>query len=174
MIKINLKVGDTILAGKWKNKKIVVKSIDKDEYENPIINGKIQILKIRIPKLYQKESISMKLKDLIESVTEPIYKGDLLKVKVLSGYGKTQPSQRSGIHSTSKIGYAIVSALAFKKDKKFYNLGVRVFYEVDPKLAHVGKKWRSVFVKHFDTKNIIEKISINEIPKDLRPYIKGE
>lgn len=64
MIKIDLKVGDTVLAGKWKNKKIVVKDIGEDEFGSPTVNGK-SILKIRIPKLYQKES-AMKLTDLIK------------------------------------------------------------------------------------------------------------
>ena len=69
MIKIDIKVGDTILTGKWKNKKVVVKNIDTDEFGSPTVNGK-SILKIRIPKFYQKESMSMKLKDLIkEKVT---------------------------------------------------------------------------------------------------------
>jgi len=80
LIKINIKVGDTILTGKWKNKKIVVKSIDTDEFGSPTVNGK-SILKIRIPKLYQKENISMKLKDLIKEdfkitsykLIEPLY-----------------------------------------------------------------------------------------------------
>ena len=61
MIKIDIKVGDTILTGKWKNKKVVVKSIGTDEYGNPTVNGK-SIMKIRIPKLYVKEQ-KMKLKE---------------------------------------------------------------------------------------------------------------
>jgi hypothetical protein len=66
MIKIDLKVGDTILTGKWKNKKVVVKSIGTDEYGNPTVNGK-SILKIRIPKLYERINMkkNIKLKDLL-------------------------------------------------------------------------------------------------------------
>ena len=41
-IKLNVKVGDEILMGKFKNKKVVVKSISKDEYGMPTINGKKQ------------------------------------------------------------------------------------------------------------------------------------
>ena len=63
MIKIDIKIGDTILTGKWKNKKIVVKEIGEDGFGSPTVNGK-SILKIRIPKLYQKENI-IKLKDLV-------------------------------------------------------------------------------------------------------------
>jgi len=39
-IVLPVKVGDTILMGKFKNKKVVVKSIGKDEYGMPTINGK--------------------------------------------------------------------------------------------------------------------------------------
>ena len=46
MIKIDIGVGDTVLMGKFKNKKVVVKSIGKDEYGMPTINGK-SIVKFR-------------------------------------------------------------------------------------------------------------------------------
>ena len=71
MIRLDLKIGDTILTGKWKNKKVVIKKIGTDEFGNPTVNDK-SILKIRIPKLY-KESFkigsnmkkkSMKMKDI--------------------------------------------------------------------------------------------------------------
>ncbi|NBU82921.1 MAG: hypothetical protein EBS55_14875, partial [Flavobacteriaceae bacterium] len=39
-IKLNVKVGDEILMGKFKNKKVIVKNIGKDEYGMPTINGK--------------------------------------------------------------------------------------------------------------------------------------
>ncbi len=48
-IKLNVKVGDTLLMGKFKNKKIVVKSIGEDEYGMPTINGK-KAVTFRIPK----------------------------------------------------------------------------------------------------------------------------
>jgi len=70
MIKIDIKVGDTILTGKWKNKKVVVKNIGTDEYGNPTVNGK-SIMKIRIPKLYIKEN-TMKLKES-KDVTQELY-----------------------------------------------------------------------------------------------------
>jgi hypothetical protein len=50
MIKLDIKVGDTILTGKWRNKKTVVKEIGKDELGQPTINGK-PFLKCRIEKL---------------------------------------------------------------------------------------------------------------------------
>ena len=40
VIKLPVEIGDTILMGKWKNKKVVVKTIGKDEHGMPTINGK--------------------------------------------------------------------------------------------------------------------------------------
>lgn len=53
MINLPIEVGDLVLGGRFKNKKIIVKEIGYDEYGSPTINGR-GILKIRIPKLYQK------------------------------------------------------------------------------------------------------------------------
>lgn len=64
MINVDISVGDLVLMGKFKNKKVIVKTIGVDNYGNPTINGK-KLLTVRIPKLYKKESI-IKLKDLIK------------------------------------------------------------------------------------------------------------
>ncbi len=39
-IYIDVKIGDTIMTGKFKNKKTVVKSITTDEHGMPVINGR--------------------------------------------------------------------------------------------------------------------------------------
>ena len=48
-IKLNVKVGDTILMGRFKNKKVVVKTIGTDDWGMPTINGK-KVATFRIPK----------------------------------------------------------------------------------------------------------------------------
>jgi hypothetical protein len=45
---VPVKVGDVILGGRFKNKKITVKTIGKDEYGMPTINGK-RVFNFRIP-----------------------------------------------------------------------------------------------------------------------------
>jgi co-chaperonin GroES (HSP10) len=40
MIKLDIKVGDTIMGGKFKNKKVVVKTIGKNDKGDISINGK--------------------------------------------------------------------------------------------------------------------------------------
>lgn len=48
-IKVPIKIGDTVLGGKFKNKKIVVKSIGKNEKGDILINDR-PLLKYRIIK----------------------------------------------------------------------------------------------------------------------------
>lgn len=51
---IPIKVGDTILGGRFKNKKIMVKNIGKDEFGMPTINGK-RVVNFRIPPKEEKK-----------------------------------------------------------------------------------------------------------------------
>ena len=48
-MKLDIKVGDVLLGGKFKHKRIVVKEIGKDELGQPTINGK-PLLNFRIEK----------------------------------------------------------------------------------------------------------------------------
>ena len=45
---IPIEIGDTILIGRFKNKKTIVKTIGKDEHGMPTINGK-RVVNFRIP-----------------------------------------------------------------------------------------------------------------------------
>jgi len=49
MIKLDIKVGDTLMGGKFKNKKVVVKTIEKNDKGDITINGK-PLLRFRIVK----------------------------------------------------------------------------------------------------------------------------
>ena len=61
-IKVDIKVGDIILGGKFKNKRIEVKDIGKDEYGQPTINGK-SILKFNIEKNLPNEKKSKRTRE---------------------------------------------------------------------------------------------------------------
>ena len=61
-IKVDIKVGDIILGGKFKNKRIEVKDIGKDEYGQPTINGK-SILKFSIEKNLPNEKKSKQTRE---------------------------------------------------------------------------------------------------------------
>ncbi|HIJ11944.1 TPA: hypothetical protein HA278_07845 [Candidatus Woesearchaeota archaeon] len=58
-IPLDIKVGDVILTGRFKNRRSVVKSIGTDEYGQPTINGK-SILKFKIEKNLAREKWSAK------------------------------------------------------------------------------------------------------------------
>jgi len=60
-IPLDIKVGDIILTGRFKNKRQVVKRIGKDKNGQPTINGK-SILKFKIEKHLPKKKWSAKSK----------------------------------------------------------------------------------------------------------------
>jgi hypothetical protein len=67
MFNIPLEIGDVVLGGRFKNKKITVKELGFDEYGNPTVNGR-SILKIRIPKLYQqKDNMKKKIQESVKA-----------------------------------------------------------------------------------------------------------
>ena len=62
-IDLDIKVGDVLLGGRYKNKRIVVKEIGIDELGQPTINGK-SLLKFRIEKHLPDEKKSKKTLEL--------------------------------------------------------------------------------------------------------------
>jgi len=84
-IKIDVNVGDTILTGRFKNKKTKVKSIGKDEHGMPTINGRKVVTFRRMPKL--KELIERV--DFVDTAQQIIKQQGLKsKVKVQGGSNK--------------------------------------------------------------------------------------
>ena len=59
MIKIPIEIGDIVRVGKFKNKRIKVKSIEYDENGLPVINGR-PLLTMRIEKLMKPKTLSEK------------------------------------------------------------------------------------------------------------------
>jgi len=58
-MKLDIKIGDILLGGRYKNKRIIVKDIGVDELGQPTINGNT-ILKFRIEKHLPDEKKSKK------------------------------------------------------------------------------------------------------------------
>ena len=61
-ITLDIEVGDIVLGGKYKNKRIEVKEIGVDDIGQPTINGK-SLLKFRIEKQLPEDKKSKKTKD---------------------------------------------------------------------------------------------------------------
>jgi len=64
-ITINIEVGDTILTGRFKNKKVVVKDIGVDDYGMPTINGrKITTFRPSVKPVARDEAINTIMKNM--------------------------------------------------------------------------------------------------------------
>ena len=85
-IKLDIKIGDIILTGRYKNKRTVVKSIGEDEYGHPTINGK-PILKFKIEKELPKSKWSAKSREELEEsvVNNKLSLKDLLFERTVPG-----------------------------------------------------------------------------------------
>ena len=97
-IKIDVEVGDTILAGRFKNKKIEVKSIGEDEHGMPTINGK-KVVNFRIPK---------KVDEITFTTADGTIKGapKVSKVKKMKKKGHTSVPYGSGYKKVKEASCA--------------------------------------------------------------------
>ena len=68
-ISLDIKPGDVILTGRFKNKRKIVKTIGKDKYGQPTINGK-SILKFKIEKEMPKKKWSAKSRQELKEVKD--------------------------------------------------------------------------------------------------------
>jgi hypothetical protein len=108
-IKINVKIGDTILMGRFKNKKIVVKTIGTDDWGMPTINGK-KVATFRIPK-----------KDSLKEMGLPGGAG--LGLSLPGGYINGAPDTKDVKKNSKKLnnngmsGYEEVDEIAVQTDK---------------------------------------------------------
>ena len=114
-IVLDVKVGDVILAGRFKNKKVVVKSIGKDEHGMPTINGK-KVVNFRIsPKNEIKERI-----DFHDTATQLVKKAGL-KSKVVF-------AKRKGTKADYNVDTDTIYIEPTSDVKDFL---VTVFHEID-------------------------------------------
>ena len=69
MVELDIEIGDVLLGGKFKNKRVVVKSIGTDDLGQPTINGK-SLLKFRIEKQLPDNKKSKKTQELEKGDTK--------------------------------------------------------------------------------------------------------
>tara|TARA_Y100000593_G_scaffold80779_1_gene150881 strand:+ start:115 stop:678 length:564 start_codon:yes stop_codon:yes gene_type:complete len=125
-IVLDIKVGDVILAGRFKNKKVVVKSIGKDEHGMPTINGK-KVVNFRIS---PKNEITERV-DFHEIATQLVKKAGLnSKVKFVNT-------------GNNKADYNVDDdVIRIKPTSRFKDFLVTVFHEIDhaKDAQRLGKK----------------------------------
>ncbi len=87
MIKIPIEIGDIVRVGRFKNKRIKVKTIEYDEYGLPLINGR-PLLTMRIEKLIDKDTQAEMKKEVLrnmirEEISKVLSEADLsIKQKI--------------------------------------------------------------------------------------------
>ena len=117
-INLPVKVGDTILVGKFKNKKMIVKDIGKDQHGMPTINGR-KATTFRLAKKDDTKIINSKKQEVTEGVEDPgIFKAVFLAGG--PGSGKTYVAkQLFGIPERFNISMSGLKMINSDKELKF-------------------------------------------------------
>ena len=118
-IVLDIKVGDTILVGKFKNKKMKVKSIGKDKHGMPTINGRKATTFRLLPKSNLKYEVNERV-DFHEIATQLVKKAGLKsKVKFVNT-------------GNNKADYNVDDdTVRIKPTSRFKDFLVTVFHEID-------------------------------------------
>lgn len=169
MIKLPIEIGDTILVGRFKNKKVQVKEIGTDDHGSPTINGR-SILNIRMTKEKMKES---KLNEGVRKVldfdsasdkeeAEEFLDKNRVKSKTVKGkYGPVlQVDFKNEIEAASKISH-MKKKLNIKfgevKESKMKESELRQIIKEEIQKVFENSKERSLWKKaerEFDSNNI--------------------
>ena len=120
-IKLPIKVGDTILMGRFKNKKVVIKSIDYNDKGDLLINGR-PALKFRVVNL--KEIDESVLQDFISKIN---LKSIIKETSITGGtgadsgpayaYGNFRTYRTRNLNQTKKLGWDIVNYILTSGDE---------------------------------------------------------
>ncbi len=120
-IEIPVNVGDTILTGRFKNKKTIVKSIGKDDHGMPTINGK-KVVTFRTIKKDDTKIINARRKKQ-ENISEGVNDPGIFKAVFLAGgpgSGKTfVAKQLFGIPDRLNISMTGMKMVNSDKELKF-------------------------------------------------------
>ena len=134
-VKIPINVGDTVLMGRFKNKKVVVKTIDYNEKGDLLINGRTA-LKFRLTKKVDEEGIV---------ASDGTIKGGskLSKIKKMKKKGHTSVPYGSGykkVNESKKLKLNVPSDIK-KIHKLFKKSGKKLIseYDADKWLDRIAK-----------------------------------
>jgi hypothetical protein len=160
MIKLDIKVGDTIMGGKFKNKKIVVKTIGKNEKGDVTINGK-PLLRFRIIKennihLRRRESI---MKEKLDSIIQNRFTDEFSL--------QFMPFEHFRLHISDYVGTEMANELDLTGDEKVMFRNQIIQYVRSNFYDYLKEVWES-------KQNINEFDEGNNIPSGLRFRILKE
>ena len=116
-IKLDVSVGDTILTGRFKNKKVKVKSIGKDEHGMPTINGK-KIATFRTMKNVDENKDEIKtLQDFLTKYTKSAKKASAMIKKNYKKVKKQFKGDSTRDVAMALIGYDTIGETAYIQKK---------------------------------------------------------
>jgi len=159
MIKLDIKVGDTIMGGKFKNKKVVVKTIGKNEKGDVTINGK-PLLRFRIIKennihLRRRESI---MKEKLDTIIQNRFTDEEFQF---------MPFEHFRLHISDYVGTEIANELNLTRDEKVIFRNQTIQYVRNNFYDYLKEVWES-------KQKINESDEGNNIPSALRFRILKE
>ena len=135
MIKLDIKVGDTIMGGKFKNKKVIVKSIGKNDKGDITINGK-PLLRFRILKennIHLKRRESM-MKEKLDSIIQNRFTNEEFKF---------MPFEHFRLHISDYVGTEMANELNLTGDSKVIFRNQIIQYVRNNFYAYLKEVWES-------------------------------
>lgn len=181
-MKVNLKVGDEILTGKFKNKSVEVKEFGTDDNGQPTVNGR-PMLNFRIAKLMPKKKVrENKQMKITESRLKEIIQEEMLNE--LFGLSKgndwrPKSGERYDPQKRAKMGWGLSSMVrgvgerdntiyVLEKSKSGSEFVVVVLDDSQNVKGHAGTKFASVedaerFVRQAGGKNSEELQKMNDL-----------
>jgi hypothetical protein len=165
-INIPIKVGDTVLMGKYKNKKVKVKSIGKDEHGMPTINGK----KAATFRIHKQVNIFNTNKNISEAplkrrkkkrkkIKRPSQRTRLMRQQRRYYFKKEKAQkelEKSGLPgkiATTKMGKMRVYFVSYPKPKTFWGTGRVLNKEGNIKLKNLISENDLIKFKDKDNKD---------------------
>jgi hypothetical protein len=159
MIKLDIKVGDTIMGGKFKNKKVIVKDIGKNEKGDVTINGK-PLLRFRIIK---ENNIRLRRREsMIKEKLDSIIQNNLTNKEFQS-----IPFEHFRLHISDYVGTEMADELNLMGDEKVIFRNQIIQYVRNNFYDYLKEVWES-------KQNINESDEGNNIPSALRFKILKE
>ena len=159
MIKLDIKVGDTIMGGKFKNKKVIVKDIGKNEKGDVTINGK-PLLRFRIIK---ENNIRLRRREsMIKEKLDSIIQNNLTNKEFQS-----IPFEHFRLLISDYVGTEMADELNLMGDEKVIFRNQIIQYVRNNFYDYLKEVWES-------KQNINESDEGNNIPSELRFKILKE
>ena len=158
-INIPVEIGDTVLMGRFKNKKVVVKSIDYNEKGDLLINGR-SALKFRIKKNVNENKDEIKvIHDFLTRYTKSAKKASAM---IKKNYKKVAKQFRGD--STRDLAMALIGYDAIGENKDLYKM-----YTQAMKMMPGSPKQKELIKK---ISSLRKKLKMNEEPR--KPRKKGQ